>query len=87
MTAIEKTLAEIVASFDALHAAYEKGGLIATDAGNALARQLLGGGEDIYRFRREFLLVDALVRIRVARLIAGDAALRHLVVFGGNNVC
>ena len=43
---------------------------------------LLGGA----RFSREFLLIDALVRNRVGRAAGNDDGLRHLVVFGGNNV-
>ncbi|MBV9484416.1 MAG: 50S ribosome-binding GTPase, partial [Acidobacteria bacterium] len=38
------------------------------------------------RFRREFLFVDAVVRHRVACLALCCGALRHIIMFGGNNV-
>lgn len=75
-----------IADFDRLHAAYHKGTLISDGPGSDLARQLVGEGKDLFRFRRLFLLLDALLRNRVARLMAGDDGLRHVVVFGGNNV-
>ncbi|MBV9859166.1 MAG: GTPase domain-containing protein [Alphaproteobacteria bacterium] len=37
-------------------------------------------------FRRDFLLTDAVIRLRVARLVFKDGQLRHVAVFGGNNV-
>jgi 50S ribosome-binding GTPase len=75
-----------IADFDRLHAAYYKGTLISDGPGSDLARQLVGEGKDLFRFRRLFLLVDALMRNRVARLMQDDDGLRHVVVFGGNNV-
>jgi hypothetical protein len=54
-----KTLFKIVEDFDRLYDAYSKGGLIGDGHSTEMAKKLLGGGEDIARFRREFLLVDA----------------------------
>jgi 50S ribosome-binding GTPase len=83
---VEALFKRIVADLDAVHHAYESAGLL-TDAGpGSLALTLLGGGEDADRFRRETLLVDALVRNRVARLVFDRRGPRHIVVFGGNNV-
>jgi hypothetical protein len=83
---VEALFAKLVADLDAVHAAYERVGLL-TDAGpGSLAWTLLGGGEDADRFRREVLLVDALVRNRVAPLVFDRHGPRHIVVFGGNNV-
>jgi hypothetical protein len=72
--------------FERLHAAYHKGTLISAGPGSDLARKLVGEGTDLARFRRLFLLLDALMRNRVARLMHGDDGRRHVVVFGGNNV-
>jgi GTPase SAR1 family protein len=80
------TLSTIIGDLDQLYDAYHKGRLISDDADSELARKLGGGGEDIFRFRREFLLLDALVRNRIGRLLGDDDGLRHVVVFGGNNV-
>jgi hypothetical protein len=82
----DSTLSRIVGDLDRLYDAYHKGRLISDDADGALARKLLGHGEDVFRFRREFLLVDALVRNRIGRPLVRDDGLRHVVVFGGNNV-
>ena len=79
-------LAKVVADFSTLRAAYAKAGLLQDPVPGSSAWRLLGSGEDIDRFRREFLLLDALVRNRVARLIIDGGTVRHLVVFGGNNV-
>lgn len=85
MATPEKLLADIVADFAALRAAYGKAGLFADAVPGSSTWRLLGG-EDIGRFRRLFLLLDALVRHRVARLVVDGGSLRHIVVFGGNNV-
>jgi 50S ribosome-binding GTPase len=83
---LESLFQEIVADLEVLHNAYEGAGLL-TDAGpGSLAQSLLGGGENADQFRREVLLVDALVRHRVARLVFARRGARHIVVFGGNNV-
>jgi hypothetical protein len=79
-------LADIVGDFALLHDAYEKGMLISDGPGGELARKLVGEGKDIFRFRRLFLLLDALLRNRIARLMGRDDGRRHVVVFGGNNV-
>lgn len=81
-----KLLSEIVNDFDRLYRAYHQGGLISDGTHGEMARKLLGGGEDIARFRREFLLVDALLRNRVGSMLTSNNELQHLVVFGGNNV-
>src|SRR4051812_19790768 len=83
-------LAAVVDDFDAVYRAYDKAGLLADDARTEAARKLLGNGDDVYRFKREFLLADALVRNRVGRAVygstgGGDDGPRHLAVFGGNN--
>jgi hypothetical protein len=80
------TLADAIADFDRLHAAYHKGALISAGAAGELASKLVGEGQDLFRFRRLFLLVDALMRNRLVRLLQPDDGLRHVVVFGGNNV-
>ena len=79
-------LADIVGDFGLLHDAYHKGTLISDRPGAELAKKLIGDGQDIFRFRRLFLLLDALLRNRVARLAGRDDGRRHVVVFGGNNV-
>ncbi|HLH89370.1 MAG TPA: GTPase domain-containing protein [Xanthobacteraceae bacterium] len=79
-------LADIIGDFDQLYDAYHKGALISDGPGGALAKRLVGEGQDLFRFRRLFLLLDALMRNRVGRLIGGDDGRRHVVVFGGNNV-
>jgi hypothetical protein len=86
MTSNRHLLSKIVGDFDTLYRAYELAGLLAEDASSEAASKLLGSGDDIYRFKREFLLAEALIRNRVGRLVYGDNRLRHLAVFGGNNV-
>jgi hypothetical protein len=82
----QELLSTAVADFDALFRAYERAGLLADEADTDAARKLLGSGDDVYRFKRQFLLVDALLRNRVGRLVYAGNGLRHLAVFGGNNV-
>jgi hypothetical protein len=86
MPSNRELLSEIVSDFDTLYHAYEQAGLLSEDASSETASKLLGSGDDIYRFKREFLLADALIRNRVGRLVHGDNRLRHLAIFGGNNV-
>ncbi len=86
MNTPEQLLADIVADLAALRAAYGRYGLFGDIVAGSSAARLLGGGEDVGRFRRLFLMLDALVRHRVARLVADGGALRHVAVFGGNNV-
>ena len=76
-------LAEIVSDLGVLRAAYSTAGLLDDIGPNA--NRLLEDG-DGPRFRREFLFVDAVVRHRVAWLALCCGALRHIAVFGGNNV-
>jgi hypothetical protein len=83
---LEALFESIVADLDVVHGAYERVGLLSNAGPDSLAWTLLGGGEDADRFRREVLLVDALVRNRVARLVFNRHGPRHIVVFGGNNV-
>jgi len=82
---LPKLLADIVADFGVLRAAYSKAGLLDDNGPTANANRLLEDG-DGGRFRREFLFVDAVVRHRVAGLALCCGALRHIAVFGGNNV-
>jgi GTPase SAR1 family protein len=82
----QKLLADIVADFAALRAAYGKAGLFDDATPGSAAAKLFGGGEDIGRFRRTFLLLDALIRQRVAWLVLDGGRVRHVAVFGGNNV-
>ena len=76
----------IVADLAAVHDAYENAGLLGSAGPGSLAWTLLGGSENVDRFQRNVLLVDALVRNRVARLVFERHGPRHVVVFGGNNV-
>jgi hypothetical protein len=62
---LNETLEKLVDDFDRLYECYINGGLIGDSAGAGMAKSLLGGGEDIARFSREFPLIDALVRNRV----------------------
>jgi 50S ribosome-binding GTPase len=82
----EPILADIVADLATLRDAYEKCGLLSTSSRATMAEKLLGRGEGAYRFPGEFLLFDAVLRNRVARLVIDGGALRHVAVFGGNNV-
>jgi len=81
-------LADIVADLAALRAAYDRAGLLENELGIGAARSSVGspGREIAERFRRDFLLLDALVRHRVAGLAVDRGALRHVAVFGANNV-
>jgi hypothetical protein len=82
----EALFAEVVADFGTLRDAYRSVGLLNTDEETNMANSLLGGGDGLNRFAREFLLADAIVRNRVARLVIDCGKLRHVAVFGGNNV-
>jgi hypothetical protein len=81
----QQLLAQLVSDFDVLYRAYARAGLLADAAQTETAHKLLGSGDDVYRFKRAFLLADALIRNRVGQLVHGGG-LRHLAVFGGNNV-
>ncbi len=76
----------LVADLAVVLAAYGQAGLLGDAGHGSLAWTLLGGSDGAERFRREALLLDALVRNRVARLVYRRVGPRHLVVFGGNNV-
>jgi hypothetical protein len=86
MATNQELLARVVSDFDVLYRAYERAGLLAEDSNTETVKKLLGSGDDVYRFKREFLLAEALIRNRVGRLVHEDSGLRHLAVFGGNNV-
>jgi hypothetical protein len=79
-------LSQLVSDFDVLYRAYARAGLLADEVYTETAQKLLGSGDDVYRFKRAFLLAEALIRNRVGRLVHGGGSLRHLGVFGGNNV-
>src|SRR5215510_4831023 len=83
---LQKLLSQVVSDFDVLYRAYARAGLLAEETYTETAQKLLGSGDDVYRFTRAFLLAEALVRNRVGRLVHGGGQLRHLAVFGGNNV-
>ena len=85
LTIPTQLLAEIVSDLKVLRSAYLKARLLDDSGPTAHANQLLGGEEGA-RFRREFLFVDAVVRHRVAWLALDCGELRHVAVFGGNNV-
>ncbi len=80
-----KLLYDLVQDLATVRTAYERVGLLNAAPGR-LALKLLGGGESTDRFRRDFLLLDALLRNRVAWLAFDGGGLRHVAVFGGNNV-
>jgi hypothetical protein len=80
-----ESLPQLATDLETLYRAYETAGLFAEKAESDIARKLLGGSEDAYRFKRDFLLVDALLRNRLGRLVSGGS-LSHIAVFGGNNV-
>src|SRR5215475_6731860 len=82
----QELLSQVVSDFDVLYRAYARAGLLAEEAHTETAQKLLGSGDDVYRFKRVFLLAEALIRNRVGRLVYGSDDLRHLAVFGGNNV-
>ncbi|MFL5253729.1 MAG: hypothetical protein ACJ8AI_12685 [Rhodopila sp.] len=83
---MEALFSRIVADLETVRSAYERAGLLAESGPGSTAWMLLGGGEEADRFRREALLLSALVRLRVARLVFRRSGPRHLVAFGGNNV-
>jgi hypothetical protein len=86
MQSAQPLLAEILADFATLREAYQRTGLLGKTVSHSLAWKLLGGGAELERFQRTFLLLDALVRHRVVRATLQGEALRHVAVFGGNNV-
>jgi hypothetical protein len=83
---VEALFSRIVADLETVRAAFDNAGLLAEGGPGSLAWTLLGGGENADKFRREALMVDALVRHRVARLVFRRSGPRHIVAFGGNNV-
>ena len=82
---ISAHLRQLTADLEVLYHAYKKSGLLEEKADSDTAKKLLGGGDDAYRFKRTFLLVDAIARNRLGRMVH-DGGLRHIAVFGGNNV-
>ena len=83
---LQKLLSQVVSDFDVLYRAYARAGLLAEETHTETAQKLLGSGDDVYRFKRAFLLAEALIWNRVGRLVYGSNDLRYLAVFGGNNV-
>ena len=86
MDSAEKLIADVVADFGFLRGGYEKAGILDEGPGGAALAKLLGGYQDAARFRRTFLLLDALVRHRVSRIVFASGPYRHVAVFGGTNV-
>jgi 50S ribosome-binding GTPase len=86
VTVREALFKAIVSDLETLRDAYSRAGLLTDGGQGSLAYTLLGGGEAADRFRRDTLLLDAVVRNRVARLVFDRHGPRHVVVFGGNNV-
>src|SRR5947209_3365213 len=85
MIAAAELFHTIVTDFGELYRAYAQGSLFSEDRTN-LWKTLLGDSAAIYRFTRDFLLVDALIRNRVGSALFADGNLRHAVVFGGTKV-
>ncbi|PPQ36232.1 GTPase [Rhodopila globiformis] len=83
---MEALFSSIVADLETVRSACEQAGLPAESGPGSTAWTLLGGAEEADRFRREALMLGALMRLRVARLVFQRSGPRHLVVFGGNNV-
>jgi hypothetical protein len=59
----------IVGDLETLRNAYSRAGLLTDGGQGSMAYSLLGGGEAADRFRRDTLLLDAVLRNRVARLV------------------
>jgi hypothetical protein len=85
-TVVKTLFRQLAADLNAVREAYLQAGLLTDGGPGSLAWTLLGGGDGADRFRREALLLDAVFRHRVARLVLNRHGLRHIVVFGGNNV-
>jgi hypothetical protein len=83
---LETLFTAVVADLEAVREGYLHAGLLTDGGAGSLAYILLGGSEAADRFRREALLLDALVRHRIARQVFDRNGPRHIVVFGGNNV-
>jgi hypothetical protein len=86
VTVREALFKAIVTDLETLRDAYSRAGLLTDGGQGSPAYTLLGGGEAADRFRRDILLLDAVVRNRVACLVFNRHGSRHVVVFGGNNV-
>ncbi len=76
----------IVCDFATIRQAYLKAGLLSAGKKSALGLKLWGGEAEARRFRREFLLLEALARHRLAWLVMDGPDHRQVVVFGGTNV-
>src|SRR6266542_2627770 len=63
----QELLSQVVSDFDVLYRAYARAGLLAEEAHTETAQKLLGSGDDVYRFKRAFLLAEALMRYGVGR--------------------
>ena len=86
MQAAQHILTEILVDFAILREAYQRAQLLSESAVGSTAWKLIGGAEELGRFQRTFLLLDALVRHRVVGATLPGDPLRHVAVFGGNNV-
>ena len=53
---LQKLLSQVVNDFDVLYQAYARAGLLAEETHTETAQKLLGSGDDVYRFKRVFLL-------------------------------
>src|SRR5271167_5184046 len=83
---VELIYTAVAADLDAVYDQYRRAGLFTDGGSGSRAWTLLGGSEEAERFRREALLLNAVLRHRVARLVFDKCGLRHVVLFGGNNV-
>ena len=84
MAKTKNILEDVVADFGLLRSAYEKAGLLSGRPG--LSKKSFSAVAAYRPLRREFLLFDAVLRNRVARLFLIEVLSRHVVVFGGTNV-
>jgi hypothetical protein len=84
----KELLDRATADLDLLYRSYKQAGLLGGRGSVQDAAKLLPPDEQVRTFNQKLLLADALLRNRVARRVASPAAgeLRHIVVFGGNNV-
>ena len=86
MRSAEELLTAVIADLAGLRLSYQKGGLLSEFKGELLPLGLIGGRDDIARFRRVFLILDALIRNRISRTILESGSFTHIAVFGGTMV-
>ena len=63
----QELLSQVVSDFDVVYRAYARAGLLAEEAHTETAQKLLGSGDDVYRFKRAFLLAERYAK-RTGRL-------------------